>query len=98
MMIYEHALLTVEAADTEKFERAVPAARAALLDAPGCREVSVRRSVDRPGAYLLKVGWDRIEDHLEVFPATPQAARLVDAIGSFFAKEPEVIHFAAEEV
>lgn len=97
-MIYEHALLTIAAADGEKFEQVVPHARAILLEAPGCREVRVRRSIDRPGVYLLRVCWDRLDDHQKVFPTTPQAARLSDLIGPFFAAEPQVIHFAAEEV
>ncbi|GAA2345936.1 antibiotic biosynthesis monooxygenase family protein [Streptomyces violaceusniger] len=97
-MIYEHARLTIDPADAEKFEQAVPAGREALLSAPGCREVSFLRSVDQPGVYLLKVGWDSITDHLEVFPTTPQAARLADAIASFWTKAPEVIHFNGEEV
>lgn len=97
-MIHEHALLTIGPADVEKFEKAVPEARTTLLDAPGCRAVSVLRSVDRPGSYLLRVAWDRIEDHLEVFPATPQATRLADLIGTYFAEAPQVVHFADEEV
>ncbi|MFF4260415.1 antibiotic biosynthesis monooxygenase family protein [Streptomyces sp. NPDC001663] len=97
-MIYEHARLTIDPADAGKFEEAVPAGREALLGAPGCREVSFRRSVDQPGVYLLEVGWDDIADHLEVFPTTPQAARLADAIASFWTKEPEVIHFDGEEL
>ncbi|MEH0580410.1 MULTISPECIES: antibiotic biosynthesis monooxygenase [Streptomyces] len=97
-MIHEHALLTIAPDDVEKFEKAVAEARATLLEAPGCRAVSALRSVDRLGSYLLRVSWDRIEDHLEVFPATPQATRLADLIATCFAEAPQVIHFADEEV
>jgi heme-degrading monooxygenase HmoA len=92
-VIYEHAYLTIDPARSAEFEKALDAGRGHLLAAPGCREVSVSRSVDRPGVYLLRVGWDRIEDHLEVFPATSQAVRLAETIGSFFLGEPTVIHF-----
>ena len=97
-MIYEHAHLTIDPNRAAEFERAVLRGREYLLAAPGCREVSVSRSVDRPGVYLLRVGWNRIEDHLEVFPATPQAASLADAIGGFFIEEPAVVHFDGAEV
>ncbi len=92
-MIYEHAYLVIDPDRANEFEKAVPAGRDALLAAPGCREVAVSTSVDRPGAYLLRVGWDRIEDHLEVFPTTPQAGQLARAIGGFFIEEPTVVHF-----
>ena len=97
-MIYEHAHLVIDSAKVTEFESAAPDARKALLDAPGCREVSIFRSVDQPGTYLLRVGWDRIEDHLEVFPTTPQARTLGEAIAGFFAEAPLVIHFDDVEI
>ncbi len=97
-MIYEHAYLVIDPERIEQFEQAVPGGREHLLAAPGCREVSVHRSVDRPGTYLLRVGWDRIEDHLEVFPGTPQARLLADAIAGYFADEPTVVHFESAEL
>lgn len=97
-MIYEHVYLAIDPARAKEFEQALQAGRGHLLAAPGCREVSVSRSVDRPGVYLLRVGWNRIEDHLEVFPATPHAARLAEAIGGFFREEPTIVHFDAEQV
>ncbi|WP_375479748.1 antibiotic biosynthesis monooxygenase family protein [uncultured Jatrophihabitans sp.] len=97
-MIYEHAHLVIDPARAHDFESAAPTARKALQDAPGCREVSIFRSADKPGTYLLRVGWDRIEDHLEVFPTTPQAATLADAIAGYFTETPLVIHFESEEI
>ncbi|MFK0119836.1 antibiotic biosynthesis monooxygenase family protein [Streptomyces sp. NPDC090994] len=97
-MIHEHALLTIGPADVERFEKAVPEAREVLLSAPGCRAVSVHRSVDLTGGYLLRVSWERIEDHLDTFPATAQATRLAELIGTCFAEPPHVVHFADEEV
>jgi hypothetical protein len=55
--------------------------------------VSFHRSLDRPGTYLLRVGWDRIEDHIATFPGTPQAILLAKTIGGYFTEEPMVIHF-----
>ncbi len=97
-MIYEHAHLTVDPERAQNFETAFRAARAHLLAASGCREVAVFRSVDRPGTYLLRVGWDRIEDHLEVFPGTPEAQAFADGVAGFFVQEPTVVHFDSAEV
>jgi quinol monooxygenase YgiN len=96
-VIYEHAYLTIDPARAEEFEEALRVGRGHLLASPGCREVSVSRSVDRPGVYLLRVGWNRIEDHLDVFPATPHAARLADTIGAFFQRDPTVVHFDGKQ-
>lgn len=97
-MIYEHAHLVIDPARADEFEAAVPIALKALRDAPGCREATVSRSVDTPGTYLLRAGWDRIEDHLENFPTTPQAAEVGAAIAGFFTEAPLVIHFSGAEI
>jgi len=92
-VIYEHAYLRVAADDQVAFEQAAPKAREILLSAQGCREVLVSKSVDDSGLYLLRVGWDSIEDHLERFPVSDQGAALGELIGGFFAEEPVVAHF-----
>lgn len=97
-MIYEHAYLTIDPNRAQEFEKAVPVAREHLLAAPGCREATVVRSVDQPGTYLLRVGWDRIEDHLEVFPTTPQSKALAATIAGFFVQTPTLVHFDSAEV
>lgn len=97
-MIYEHGHLVIDPARAQEFEAAVPTARTALMDAPGCHEVSFFRSADKPGTYLLRVGWDRVEDHLEVFPTTPQAEALAAAIAGYFTEAPLVIHFEGAEI
>lgn len=92
-MIYEHAYLRVAADDQTTFEQAAPKAREILLSAQGCREVLISKSVDEPDLYLLHVGWDSIEDHLERFPTSTQGAALGDLIGGFFTEQPAVTHF-----
>src|SRR2546423_3010855 len=50
------------------FEAAYVRAEPILTGASGCRGAELFRDVERPGEYLLRVSWDRLEDHLEVFP------------------------------
>lgn len=97
-MIYEHAYLRINAANQATFEQAAPKVRAILLSAEGCREVLISKSVDEPDAYLLLVGWDSIEDHLERFPDSEQGAALGDLIGGLFASEPVVKHFEDTDI
>ncbi|MBA3745315.1 putative quinol monooxygenase [Sporichthya sp.] len=97
-MVYEHAHLVIDPARADEFEAAVPLALKALRDAPGCQEANISRSVDQPGTYLLRAGWDHLEDHLEVFPTTPQAATVGEAIAGFFTEAPLVIHFEDAQI
>jgi heme-degrading monooxygenase HmoA len=92
-MIYEHAYLTIDPDDADAFEGAFDSARQHLESAPGCRSVDLVRSVDQPKTYLLKVGWGRLEDHLEVFPGTDNARSFGEAVASYFQGEPLVMHF-----
>lgn len=92
-MIYEYAHLRIAEGNRAAFESAAHDARKILLSAAGCRDAQISRSVDEPGLYLLKVGWDSIEDHLERFPHSEQGAALGVLIGGLFAGEPVVTHF-----
>ena len=42
---------------------------------PGFRGLTLSRCLERPGTYLLLVGWDRLEDHTEGFASSPASAR-----------------------
>jgi heme-degrading monooxygenase HmoA len=98
-MIYEHARITVNPGDGTRFEDAFRASgREALATSRGCQSVQLLRSAEGPDVYLLVVGWNSIDDHLQHFPTTPQAEQLGAAIGSFFAAEPVVEHFDADAV
>lgn len=91
--VYEYATLTIDPERSGDFAAVLPAAERILRSAAGCRSVEFLRAIDRPEVYLLRVGWDSIEDHLERFPASPQAAELAATIGDFFVEAPFVVHF-----
>lgn len=92
-MIYEHAHLSIDPQESGAFEEAFASVRHELEGAPGCRSVELVRSIDAPQTYLLRVGWDRIEDHLEVFPTTGNARRFAGSVGGYFQGVPLVLHF-----
>ncbi|MBL5972299.1 MAG: antibiotic biosynthesis monooxygenase [Candidatus Leucobacter sulfamidivorax] len=92
-MVHEYALLEIVPERIDEFRSHEARAAEILTAAPGCVTVEFQLAVDQPATVLMKVGWDRIEDHLEVFPTTPQAEQLAALIGEFFATPPVVIHF-----
>lgn len=92
-MIYEHAYLSINPDEADDFEDAFASARHHLESAPGCRSVDLIRSIDQPDTYLLRVGWGRIEDHLEGFPGTDNARSFGEAVAGYFQENPLVVHF-----
>lgn len=92
-VIYEHAYLKIAAERADEFQSAFDGAEHELANAPGCRSVELVRSIDDPETYLLKVGWRRVEDHVDVFPTTENAKRFAHAVAGFFESEPLVLHF-----
>ena len=97
-MVVEHAYITVVTGQEADFEAAFATAEPVLAGAAGCRETALFRDVERPGGYLLRVTWDRLEDHLEVFPTSPAGKDFAARIAHFFDGAPDVRHFAADSV
>ena len=97
-MVVEHAYIRVIAGQEADFEAAYTDAESVLAGASGCRATALFRDVEQPGCYLLRVTWERIEDHLEVFPTSPAGKEFADRIAHFFHGAPEVRHFAEDAV
>jgi heme-degrading monooxygenase HmoA len=68
-MIVEHAEFTV--ADPVAFERAFEQAREVIAQASGFHFAELLQGVERPGTYLLLVGWDSVDDHMVGFRESP---------------------------
>lgn len=95
-MIIEHAEFQVTRGAGAAFEEAFEQVRSLVLDAEGCRSVALLPSVDVADTYLLRVGWDRLADHIEVFAASPEAERLQKALVPHCSAPPRVVHYAAD--
>lgn len=96
-MIFEHAQLTLPADGEPEFLKSYPGVRDNLRAAPGCRSVDLHKSVDRPDVYLLRVGWDNLSDHTEIFPETDQGRTVLATLGSL-VESVDMIHFAGTAV
>lgn len=91
-MVTEIALLTIDPSRAAEFERAVAEASPLFRRSRGCRAMALERSIDQPGRYILRVQWDRIEDHTEGFRNSPEFRSWRELAGPFFVTPPEVDH------
>ncbi len=94
-MILEHALLPVIPGSEREFERAFAQARPLITAQPGCRGVTLRRSLETPNEYLLLVEWDSVESHTEGFRRSPEYERWRELLHRFYDPFPRVEHFVA---
>ena len=77
--VLEHALLSVRAGQEAAFERAMAQALPLVSGSPGFRGIRVTRGVERPGTYLLLIGWDSVEAHETGFRGSPEYTLLAGA-------------------
>jgi heme-degrading monooxygenase HmoA len=73
-MIVEINMVQVSTERTVEFETAFAEAAELLLEVAGCRSAQLFRCVERPGRYQIQLGWERLADHVDHYPATAQAA------------------------
>ena len=75
-MIFEVNEIRVAPGDGPAFEAAFAKAKALLLRVAGCRLVELLRSLEQPGRYQVRVGWERLADHVDLYPGTAEAAQV----------------------
>ncbi|MFC4504360.1 MULTISPECIES: antibiotic biosynthesis monooxygenase family protein [Streptomyces] len=92
-MVVEHAELTVEEGREEAFQEVFGKAREVLAEADGFRWAELLRGEERPGTFLLLVGWDSVEAHTVGFRESERFGRWRALVGPFFAAPPAVEHF-----
>ena len=93
-MITEHALLPVIPGLEAEFKVAFDEARNIIAAMPGCRGVSLSRSLESPSSYLLLVTWERLEDHTIGFRQSAQYQQWRLLLHRFYEPFPVVEHFA----
>lgn len=92
-MITEHALLPVIPGREEEFEAAFGQARHIIASMPGFISLSVSRSIESPGTYLLLVEWETLEDHTEGFRGSPEYQQWRALLHRFYEPFPVVEHY-----
>lgn len=92
-MVVEHAHLKITAGREQEFEAAFLDAEPILAGAAGCLGAALFRDSEEPASYLLRVRWEELKDHLEVFPTSDAGAEFASKVAHFFAEAPSVRHF-----
>jgi heme-degrading monooxygenase HmoA len=96
-MIVELALITVTPGREAEFEAAYAVATHVLASAKGHLAHELRRSVETPQRYALRVEWATLEDHTVGFRGSPLFAEWRGHLGAFFAAPPVVEHYTQLE-
>ncbi len=92
-MITEHALLPVIPGQEQVFEAAFGQAREIIAGMPGFISLSLSRSIESPGTYLLLVEWQTLEDHTEGFRGSPEYQQWRALLHRFYEPFPVVEHY-----
>ena len=94
-VILEHAILPVVPGREAEFEAAFARARPLVAEQPGCRTVSLSRSIESPNIYLLLIEWDSVEAHTEGFRMSREYESWKALLHHFYDPFPVVEHFTA---
>ena len=94
-MIVEIAQIAVVPGRETDFEAAFAGAIKFAAASPGFRRHELRRSIENPGRYLLRIEWETLEDHTVRFRGAPAFTQWRAGGGPFFAAPPLVEHFQA---
>ncbi len=91
-MIFEQATLQIAPENAAAFEAAIAASSPDFQSAKGCRSLALEQVIEHPGRYVLRIGWDSVEDHTVTFVQSDAFAAFRDRVGPFFTGAPDVIH------
>jgi heme-degrading monooxygenase HmoA len=93
-MIVELAQLTIVAGREAEFESAFRNAISAPAASHGYLAHELRRSIESPSRYMLRIEWATLEDHTAGFRGSPAFTQWRAQVGPFFASPLVVEHFA----
>ena len=91
-MILEIATISIAPGKIADFEAAYREAFKVITRAPGCGAVSLQRSIESPGRYVLQVEWPTLAHHTKGFRNSPLFQEWRRLIGPYFAAAPVVEH------
>ncbi|PQO22070.1 antibiotic biosynthesis monooxygenase [Rhodobacteraceae bacterium WD3A24] len=91
-MIREVAVLTIDPAESVRFEAAVAEAKPLFEASEECMSFALERVIEEPGRYRLVVGWTSVAAHMDRFRESESFQKWRDLAGPFFTAPPEVVH------
>lgn len=94
-MIVELAMISIRPGEERRFEAVFPVAARVLAASRGYLAHELRRSVENPNRYALRIEWATLEDHTVGFRGSPAFSEWRALIGPYFESPPVVEHFRA---
>jgi heme-degrading monooxygenase HmoA len=92
-VIVELAQLTISPGREADFEAVFPAAITLIAGSRGYLAHELRRSIETPNRYVLRVEWTTLEDHTVGFRGSQAFVQWRERVGPFFAAPPVAEHF-----
>ena len=92
-MIIEHAILDVKPEDTQAYEAALREAVPFMAATTGFIRMEVRPCLEQAGRYLLRVEWETLSAHTEVFRGSENYKRWSGLLHKFYVPFPTVEHY-----
>lgn len=93
-MIVEIAQVTITAGREAEFESVFRTAISAPAASHGYLAHELRRSIESPNRYMLRIEWATLEDHTVGFRGSPAFTQWRALVAPLFAIPPVVEHFA----
>jgi len=93
-MVVEYIRYRIADDQAAEFERAYARAAESLRASPVCLGYELSRCVEEPAAYILRITWTSVDDHLGGFRKSPQFPPFLQEIRPYVASIEEMRHYA----
>ncbi|KXU31496.1 hypothetical protein A0J57_17045 [Sphingobium sp. 22B] len=94
-MVQESVEIIVDASRAAEFEGAMARAKLLFVDAPGCMDFALVKSVENAGTYRLLIKWETIAHHMDDFRNSDAFPEWRALVTPFLAAALSMQHFQA---
>lgn len=91
-MVIEFAEIEVKPGMQREFIQGVENARPIFARAAGCHGITLKQCIEMPEKFVLKVKWDSVAHHTDLFVNSPDFSAWRALVGHCFAGKPNVFH------
>lgn len=92
-MIVEYVRYQLSPEDRADFEATYRQVGPLLTASPHCLRWELRKSVEQPADYVVRIEWDTLEGHEVGFRESPEYQAFFQALSVFSASRQEMAHF-----
>jgi heme-degrading monooxygenase HmoA len=92
-MVLEQAILSIDPAERESYERSLKQALPLIAATPGFERFEMRPCLENEGVYLLLVWWQSLEAHTQGFRGSDRYQEWRKLLHRYYQPFPKVLHF-----